>query len=517
MNIGYFTKNRKVTENPNKIAIQFESSEKWTYHELHLRSNKYANKLRELGVKKGDSVGLLLFNCLEYFALYFAIGKIGAIAVRINFRLTPTELDYILKDSKAKILCAHTELLEKVEPLTASLQIDHYITFGKETFDWALPSEELEKGSQEDILDTDISLHDPVMLMYTSGTTGHPKGALWTHNTTFWFSTIQIMKWGFTGEEIAMTTGPLYHVGAMEDIALPVLLNGGTVIITKSSGFTISRVLNVVEKEQVTDIFLFPFMIYEMLNLPNLKDYRLQHLKTIYTGGDPLMPWAIERAYELYPHIGFVQVYGLTEGQPIAACLDAADARKKSGSVGKPLPLTEIQLISDDEQPVPTGEVGEIWIKSPGVSEGYWQKPEETAKSFSNGWCKTGDLGMYDEEGFLSIVGRKKDMIRSGGENIYAAEIEDVLYRHDAVHTASVIAIPDPKYLEAVCAVIVLKENKQTTEEELISFCQKYLAKYKAPKKVVFIDEIPRTPSGKVKKFELREIYKNVNLKTEEV
>jgi len=483
MNIGYFTKNRKSIENPNKIAIQFEREEKWTYRELHLQSNKYANKLQDLGIKKGDRVGLLLFNCLEYFALYFAIGKIGAIAVRINFRLTPTELDYILKDSNIKILCAHTELLNKVAPLTADLRIEHYIAFGKEKFDWALPSEKLENGSNEEIIETDISLHDPVMLMYTSGTTGQPKGALWTNNTIFWFSTIQIMKWGFTGEKIAMTTGPLYHVGAMEDIALPILLSGGTVIITKSSRFSISRVLNVVEKEQVTDIFLFPFMIYEMLNLPNLKDYRLQYLKTIYTGGDPLMPWAIERAYELYPHIGIVQVYGLTEGQPIAACLDAIDARKKSGSVGKPLPLTEIQLMSDDEQPVPTGEVGEIWIKSPGVSEGYWQKPEETAKSFYNGWCKTGDLGMYDEEGFLSIVGRKKDMIRSGGENIYAIEVEDVLYRHEAVYMASVIAIPDPKYLEAVCAVIVLKDNKQATEEELILFCQKYLAKYKVPKK----------------------------------
>ena len=268
MNIGYFTKNRESIKNPNKIAIQFESEEKWTYRELHLRSNKYANKLQELGIKKGDRVGLLLFNCLEYFALYFAIGKIGAIAVRINFRLTPTELDYILKDSDVKILCAHTELLDKVVPLIADLRIEHYIAFGKENCDWALPSEELENSSNEEINEIDISLHDPVMLMYTSGTTGQPKGALWTNNTTFWFSTIQIMKWGFTGEEIAMTTGPLYHVGAMEDIALPILLSGGTVIITKSSGFSISRVLNIVEKERVTDIFLFPFMAYFLLTKP---------------------------------------------------------------------------------------------------------------------------------------------------------------------------------------------------------------------------------------------------------
>lgn len=511
MDIGHFTRRIMVNKDQtlqHKVAIQEESGRRWTFKELHEKSNSYSHQLLKLGVKKGDRVGILLYNCLEYFALYFAIGKIGAVAVRINFRLTSNELEFILKDSHTKILCLDRELLEKIEPIRNQIPVEHYIVLGDGHLpDWAKSWDLLSCGPGEEVGEMDISMDDPVMLMYTSGTTGRPKGAVWTHNTTFWFSVIQILKWGFDGSEIAMTTGPLYHVGALEDIALPVLLKGGTVIITRSRGFDIARVMKVIEKEKVTHCFLFPFMIYDMLNLPNLDEFQLAHLKTIYTGGDPLMPWAIEAIYEKYPHVGIVQVYGLTEGQPIAACLNPEDALKKSASVGQPLPLTEIKVVDENGEEAPFGEVGEIWTKSPGVSEGYWDNPEATKSTFVNGWCKTGDLGKWDEEGYLYIVGRKKDMIRSGGENIYAAEIEDVLYRHKAVKKASVIGIPDPKYLEAVCAVIVLKENEKATEEEIIRYCRQYLAGYKCPKKVVFTDEIPMTPSGKVKKFVLREKY----------
>ncbi len=509
MDLGLFTRKSLQQSEGHKIAIQMESGEKWSYQELHEKSNQYANMLKSLGVKKGDSVGLLLYNCLDYFALYFGIAKIGAIAVRINFRLTPSELSYILTDSKTKILFIHDELLPNIATIYNELSIEEYIVYGqKPDVPWATSIESFDSVSTADIQGVSIQLQDPVMLMYTSGTTGRPKGALWTHNTTFWFSTIQMMKWGYTGKEIGMTTGPLYHVGAMEDIALPILLAGGTVIITKSKGFEIDRVLQVIEREQVTDIFLFPFMIYDLLNSSMLDDATLEKLTRIYTGGDPLMPWAIERMKEKFPHVGIIQVYGLTEGQPIACCLDSEDALRKSASVGKPLPLTEIEIMDDEGHPLAVGEVGEIWVRSPGVSEGYWEKPEETASTFWCGWCKTGDLGMKDEEGYITVAGRKKDMIRSGGENVYAAEIEDIIYRHPSVLTVSVIAIPDPKYLEAVCAVIIPKEGHEVSEEDIIAFTKQYLAKYKVPKKVVFVDEIPRTPSGKVKKVELREKYR---------
>ncbi|MGE6613258.1 AMP-binding protein [Peribacillus sp. NPDC076916] len=517
MDVGFIT--RKMANdlnniNSRKIAIQEEAGKSMTYMDLHLKSNAYANKLYEIGVRKGDRVGILLYNCLEYISLYFAIAKIGAIAVRLNFRLSSAELEYALNDSQTKILCFHSNLANQLESVCNHVSVERYFCLPHRngpTPGWSESWSVLESGSVDEVKVDSIKLNDPVMLMYTSGTTGRPKGAIWTHDTTFWFSTIQALKWKFTGQEVAMTTGPLYHVGAMEDIALPILLMGGRVIITKSQEFEIGRILSVIEEENVTDSFLFPFMIYEMLNLPEIEKYQLKSLKTIYTGGDPLMPWALEQLKKRFPQIGVVQVYGLTEGQPIAASLEPKDAFTKGHTVGKPMPLTEINIIDEDGTPLPVGEIGEIAIKSPAVSEGYWRKPDATMETFVNGWCKTGDMGKFDHDGYLSIAGRKKDMIRSGGENIYSAEIEDVLYRHEEVKEVSIIGIPDPKYIEAVCAVIVKKEGAKLTEEDVVNYCKEHLASYKKPRKVTFVDEIPRTPSGKVQKFILRKQFNGMD------
>lgn len=501
------------TLTPSKQALKVESEESWTYEELHRISNSYANKLKELGVKKGDRVGVLFYNCLQYFGIYFAVAKLGAVAVRLNFRLASQEFEYLLNDSGAKILCFHSDLAEEIEGIRDSVSIEHYICL--ENIEHPIPSwskswDILASGSDSDIEEpANLKMSDPVMLMYTSGTTGRPKGAIWSHENTLWFSMMQALKWNYTGNEVAMTTGPLYHVGAMEDVALPALLMGGTVIITKSKGFDIERVLKVMEKEQVSDCFLFPFMIYEMLHLTNLNELDLSQLRRIYTGGDALMPWAVEQFKEILPHVGVIQVYGLTEGTPIAACLDPSDISTKGHTVGKVMPLTEIRIANDEGESVGIGEVGEILIKSPAVSSGYWNKPEATAATFVNGWCKTGDLGKIDKEGYLSIYGRKKDMIRSGGENIYATEIEDILIRHKEIKDVAIIGIPDLKFIEVVCAVIVKKEDSSLGADEVIEYCTAQLANYKKPRKVVFVNELPRTPSGKIKKFLLRDHISN--------
>lgn len=514
MDIGFIT---SKVESPlqldkrDKCAIQLEDGHCWTYEELNQRTNAYGNKLKDFGIKKGDRVGILLYNCLEYFAIYFAVAKIGAIAVRLNFRLTSSELDYAINDAGVRILCFQSEMLHEVEPIRHRLSVEKYICLGRNGNalpDWAVSWDLLEKGEVTPI-ETEIYLDDPVMLMYTSGTTGRPKGAIWTHNNTFWFSSMQVMKWQFTGEEIAMTTGPLYHVGALEDVALPALMVGGTVIITRSKGFDIRRVLTTIEKENVTDCFLFPFMIYEMLNLNDLDQFDLSSINRIYTGGDPVLPWAIKKLNEHFPHIGLCQIYGLTEGTPIAASLNPEDVLHKNHTVGKPMPLTQIKIVDDSGNELSAGQTGEILIKSPAVSKGYWGKPDATAETFTNGWCRTGDLGQYDEEGYLMISGRKKDMIRSGGENIYATEIEDVLYRLEAVKDVAIIGIPDPKFIEIVCAVVVKKDGLHIKERDIVDHCRKFLASYKKPRKVIFVDELPRTPSGKVQKFILREQYGN--------
>jgi fatty-acyl-CoA synthase len=513
MNVGYLVsrvEKRIQTIDPEKVALKLESNETWTYEDLNRISNQYAHSLRQMGITKGDRVGILLYNCLEYFALYFATAKLGAIAVRINFRLSSEEFEYILNDSGTKILCFHSSLTKKIVPIINSIQVNEYVCLKNDNHtvpEWASSWNSLEKGSSSDINDVNIDKSDPVMLMYTSGTTGRPKGALWSHDNTLWFANMQILKWGINEETVGMSTGPLYHVGAMEDIVLPVLLMSGTVVITNSGGFDIERMLSIIEKEKVTDILLFPFMVYDMLNVPHLSTYEFTSLKRIFSGGDPVVPWSIEQLHEIFPHIGFVQIYGLTEGTPIAASLDPEDVILKGRSVGKPMPFTEIKIVDDQGNIFEHEKVGEICIKSPSVSMGYWGKPEETASTFINGWCHTGDLGYLDEDGYLTISGRKKDMIRSGGENIYAVEVEDVLIRHSAIRDVAVIGIPDPKYIEAVCAIIVLKEGEIVTENEILEFIAEKIARYKKPKQIIFVDELPRTPSGKVQKFKLREQF----------
>lgn len=513
MNVGYLV--NRVEKNiqtidPEKIALQVESNEAWTYGDLNRHTNQYAHALRQMGIEKGDRVGILLYNCLEYFALYFAITKLGAIAVRINFRLTSEEFTYILNDSGTKILCLHSDIAEKIAPIRDKVQVKEYLCLEKDGHaipEWSKGWRKLEEVNGTGPIHTDIDKADPVMLMYTSGTTGSPKGALWSHENTLWFANMQVLKWGLNAETIGMSTGPLYHVGAMEDLVIPTLLVGGTIIVTQSGGFEIERIVDVMEKEQVTDCFLFPFMIYDLLNSPTATASKFTNLRQIYSGGDPVIPWAIEQLNEKYPHVGFVQVYGLTEGTPIAASLDAKDAQTKGHTVGKAMPFTELKIVDDEENVLGFDQIGEVCIKSPSVSMGYWRKEAETARTFIDGWCHTGDLGYIDPQGYLAISGRKKDMIRSGGENIYPVEVEDVFIRHPAIRDVAIIGIPDPKFIESVCAVIVLNEGMTITKQEIEAFISDKLARYKKPKEMVFVDELPRTPSGKIQKYRLREQF----------
>ncbi|SDE76370.1 Acyl-CoA synthetase (AMP-forming)/AMP-acid ligase II [Bhargavaea beijingensis] len=517
MEVGYLldrVESRLQTLKPDQDALALETGETWTYGKLNETTNRYANALLDKGVRKGDRVGILLFNSLEYFAVYFAVAKIGGIAVRINFRLETEELAYILNDSGSKVLCFDASLAERLEPIRGCTPVETFICYDRNADkvpDWAESWEVLGEGDKMLDRRPEIEETDPVMLMYTSGTTGRPKGALWTHRNTIWFAAMQSLKWNFDGNTVGMTTGPLYHVGAMEDVALAVLLSGGTVVISRSGNFEIRRTLEVIKEKQVSDIFLFPFMIYEMLKLSDIESYRLDSLQRIYSGGDPIISWAIDRLHELFPHIGLIQVYGLTEGTPIAVSLDPSDAATKGYTAGKPMPFTEVKVVDDEGRTLSAGKIGEICTKGPAVVSEYWNKAEANAKTFVDGWCHTGDLGVIDAEGYLTISGRKKDMIRSGGENIYPVEVEDVLIRHDAVQDVAVIGIPDPKFIETVCAVIVKKPGRSVSEKELLEFAGGKLARYKKPRSFVFLDELPRTASGKVQKFRLRDQYKHLH------
>ncbi|MHB8191432.1 MAG: class I adenylate-forming enzyme family protein [Ferrimicrobium sp.] len=516
MDIGWLTgqsssEARRV--HPDWPAVSFENETTWTYEQLRTRADTCSNALAGYDVRLGDRVAILMYNSLDYWACYLGAVSIGAIVVRLNFRLSADELAYALADSRPLVVCADADLLERIELVRSDLAVAHYFCRGERSGAlerWTLAWEDLWVEGERDSPSVPLGPDTPAMLMYTSGTTGRPKGALWTHGNTLWFAAMQAIEWQLTSERVVLTTGPLYHVGAVEDLAIASLAVGGHVVITRSQNFDIVRTLQVIQDRRVTDAFLFPYMIYEMIAHADLDQYDLSSLSRILSGGDPILPYAIEWIQERLPGVELVQVYGLTEGTPIAAASSTL-RHLPNASVGRPLPFTEISIRDEVGEPVLCGTTGEIWIRSPVVCDRYWEKPSESADTFVDGWCKTGDNGYCDDEGVLFVSGRKKDMVRSGGENIYPAELEGVLIRHPKIQDVAIIGVPDSRYIEVVCAVIVPVPGAQLGETEVVEYAREKLARYKTPKYVVFVDELPRTPSGKIMKYRLRERYKDVS------
>lgn len=492
---------------PDRPVLALEDGTPMTLREVAAHTDAYARGLQRLGVRAGDRVGILLYNSIEYWIAYFATVRLGAIAVRLNFRLRADELQYALDDSETSVLLSEPELLGQLDDIHTQLGVEHYISAPSDEPRpaWAQPWSVLDDGDHTQPLDAPRPSSDtPAMLMYTSGTTGRPKGVLWNHGNTTWWVAMQLMEWKFTQDSVTMITGPLYHIGGIENYTLPTIAVGGKAIILRSKNFDLERTLRIAAKTGVTDLLLFPSMINQLVELPNLNDIDLSALRRIFTGGDALMSSACDRLTAMLPQTDLVQLYGLTEGTPIAVCGGPGFALQRPDSVGRAYPFTEISIRDDDGQVIPPGVVGEIWTRSPANAVGYWNKPHETAATFVDGWCKTGDLGVV-EDGALRIAGRKKDMIRSGGENISPAEIENILVQHPEIIDAAVVGIPDPAFVEAVCAVVVTTPTSQLSERDVVDFCSSRLAGYKKPRKVVFLPELPRTASLKIQKYKLRQ------------
>ena len=496
---------------PDRVALSLEDGTSWTYRELGEYSNRAANALAELGVGRGDRVGLFLYNSLEYIGLYFAITRLGAIAVRLNWRLTSEELEYAIEDSGCSLICLHDALLAAIGPIRERLGVRTFVGFsydGEDFPGWVTDSGRVEASSSEPPDAPTPAGEERAMIMYTSGTTGRPKGAVWTHAATVSFAAMQQLAWGYGPDTVAMTTGPLFHVGSFEDLVLPTLLARGRAVITRSRGFTIERVLDLWEKLAVTDGALQPTMIYDMLRSPALSPARL-HLRRLYTGGTNVEQWALDRLGSEFGGLEIVALYGLTEGGAISTWGKLGPRDFVGNVVGVPLPLTELRLAGEDGSAVATGEEGEVWVRSASSSREYWNKPEASAETFVDGWCRTGDLGRL-VEGRLHITGRSKDMIKSGGENVYPVEVENVLLEHPAVAEVAVIGVPDTTYHEAVCAVVVPSRAGEMDVGELVTYCRDRLAGYKKPRYVVSVEDLPRTVTGKVRKQELRERYEYI-------
>jgi fatty-acyl-CoA synthase len=491
-------------------AISVDGEESLTYGDLWRRRNQFVYLLREAGVEPGNRVAIMLLNSLDYIALYFAIARIGAIAVRLNFRLTPAELSYIINDSGPSLVVFHSSRTSQLEPIRDSLSVRRWHCLPDSDIPvpgWAEPLDLDSTPADEPQLPRPAGT-DPVMLMYTSGTTGRPKGAVWTHDNSLWTASLQANQWGYSSETVAMTSGPLYHVGALEAMFLPALLVHGTGVITSSGGMTIERIVATVRKTGVTHALLYPFALYDLLRKPDLDPADLSSLRVIVCGGDVVQPWAFRAMDEKLPGIELQQAYGITEGGSICAALDYGARHAHPDSIGRPLPLTQIRTMLDTGKPAGPDEVGEVWVRSPAVSGMYWNLPNESRETFVDGWCRTGDLGRVTPDGFLVLTGRSKDMIRSGGENVYPAEIEAVLSDHPDVAAIALVGVPDAKYLEVGCAVVQPANSTVVVselEESLRSLAATKLARYKCPRYYLFVAELPVNPAGKVQKRVLRE------------
>ncbi|UIO44957.1 o-succinylbenzoate--CoA ligase [Brevibacillus brevis] len=492
--IAYWIEKRaRIT--PTRIAV-IANEQSLTYQQMNEQIQRVANYLRhELQVKKGDRIGILSQNSLEYVLLLFAIAKLGAIAVPFNIRLTPAELDYQFEDSGIRMLCAQPEFAATIELIKAKASVAHMIWLEPGELPWSQdgPSE----SSQHSRIDADDGRgDDPYIICYTSGTTGKPKGAVLTQENMFWNSIHNVAALDLTSEDCSIVLLPLFHIGGIGLFAFPTWLAGGCVVV--AGKFDPDKAIQLIETHRVTIVMGVPAIHEAIRQSPLFATTSFDSVRWFYNGGAPCPMELIQHFQER--GLPFGQGYGLTETSPTVFMIAKEDARRKAGSIGKPVMFCEVRLISDDGKDVGQGEIGELLVKGPNVMKEYWNRPEETAKTIRDGWLYTGDLARFDEEGFAYIVGRRKDMIISGGENIYPLELEQVIGELDGVQEAAVVGVPDEKWGEVAKAFIVPKSGAVITEAHIKEHCEQRLAKYKIPKSFVFLTELPRNATGKIVK-----------------
>jgi fatty-acyl-CoA synthase len=493
-----FTLSRRAQLNPDNTALIFRD-ERWTYAELNRLTNKVAQGLHAQGVNPGDRVGFLGLNHPRFFFTLFAAAKLDAIFVPLNFRLTGPELSFIIRDAGLHTLVYEEAFAAIVDSIRGDVSVREYVCAVEQS--GARGFESLLHDQRDSDLDYPVAMSDVALIMYTSGTTGRPKGAMLTHGNIIWNNINALLADDATSEEITLVVAPLFHIGGLNVTPLLAFLKGATVVMEQM--FEPGMVLENIEKYRVTSMFGVPAMYLFMAQHPDFATRDLSTIRVLSCGGAPV-PEALIKIYAARG-LPFNQGYGLTETAPFASFLPSSMATEKLGSAGIAPFFTDVKIVDDDGREVPDGERGEIVVRGPNVMKGYWNRPDATAEVLIDGWFHTGDVGIRDADGYFFIVDRKKDMIISGGENVYPAEVEDALYQHPAVKEVAVIGVQHPSWGETVRAVVVRKDGASLTEQELIEFTQDKLARYKQPKSVVFVNVLPRNPAGKVLKFDLRE------------
>lgn len=495
---------RRAQLSPDAIALidtlDDEGDRSISYREWNASANRTAHFLAGLGVQKGDRVAVLAKNSTAYLDIWFALGKLGAILQNLNWRLTSAELQTLLEDAAPTVLIYGKEFEEAVTSLLShssflkavvALEGENHIPFSQRE---SLP---------DSFTATEVGLDDPWVICYTGGTTGTPKGAVLTHGNIFWNSVNTVMSWGLTGSDVTILNSPLFHTGGLNVFTAPLVHVGGTSIICRE--FSADEFYALYQRYPVTVYFAVPTVFIALQQHAEWERTRFDEMKLVISGGAPCPLPIFEKFWA--KGVDFKTGYGLTEAGPNTFWLPKALVRSKPGAVGYPLFHVDVKVVDRAGTTCEAGQLGELLIRGPHVCAGYWNNSAATAAAIQDGWLHTGDLAVMDSDGVYSIVGRSKEMIISGGENIYPAEIESVLAGHPAVSEVAVIGIPDEKWGEVGCACIV-PLGDSPAESDLLTFAASRLARYKLPRRIVIVSELPKTGAGKIDKKVLQERYR---------
>jgi len=506
-NVGLFLAKRALMQPDQEALVDLGRAQRFSYRELDVRCNRLAHSLLSGGLAKGDRVATLLMNGSPFVEVFFGSAKVGGVVVPLNWRLVADELSFILTDSGAKTLVFGSEFADVVQDLQArgaeGTSVTRWIHVGDpadrpafaEGYEDALAAAS-EEGPEIAARDEDL-----LFIMYTSGTTGLPKGVMHSHSTTMWGSLTALITADIQYNDRYLIALPLFHVGALNPL-LSTLHRGGGVVIMPA--FDPTRIWELFCEERISVTLAVPAMLNFMTSTYDPSKHDISTLRWIMSGAAPVPVTLIEKYAEL--GIDVVQVYGLTETCGPACLISPEDAVARAGSTGKAFFHTDVKVVDDAGAPVAAGETGEVLVRGPHIMLGYWNREDATAETIVDGWLRTGDVAMVDADGYIYIQDRIKDMIISGGENVYPAEIENVINGMDGVREVAVIGIPSEKWGESPLAVVV-KADESLSDGDVLDHCKGKLAPFKMPKAAVFIDEVPRNPTGKVLKRVLREQF----------
>jgi len=512
------TLNKALKLFPMKEAIVC-GKERWTYRQFCGRINSVSHYLSSVGVGKDDKVALLHPNCHSFLEAYYGVTQIGAISVPINYRLAPGEVAFILNDSESKVLIADPMFHGQVDSIRGQVPLIKKIVWtgeGRDAKELRDQNYEVAAKAAESrsLPDAGTADDDIAQIYYTSGTTGRPKGVMLSHKNVSTHALGTVAELHLTDSDVWIHVAPLFHL-ADAWATWAITLVGGTHVLVRE--FDSKTVFETIQKEKVTITNLIPTMLNLMVNHPEVKKYDYRSLRALLSGGAPIAPEVVRKIVDTF-QCDYIQTYGMTETSPYLTLsllkehlkrLPYEDQLRFKSKTGREFIGVQLKVVNGNGEEVRPDEkeVGEIIVKGDIVTKGYWKLPDETAKAIRDGWLYTGDMAVIDGEGYVTIVDRKKDMILTGGENVYSTEVENVLYTHPAILECAVVGVPDEKWGEAVKAIVVLKPSRNATDQEIIEFCKDRIAHYKAPKSIDFMEVLPKTGSGKIQKRELRNTY----------